>query len=84
MPSRLICKCRLNRQTVSPPQLAKIFQPIMNTSRIESRFILAMDRFLQARTREEKVQAAHWVNAWRKHAKITPVCRPKEQAQRFD
>jgi hypothetical protein len=41
----------------------------MKKSCAEARFILAVDRFLQARTREQKVQAARWVVAWNKLAK---------------
>lgn len=55
-------QCRSNRHTVSVP--AKIFHAMMKTSKVELRLILALDRFVQARTLEEKRRAARWVNAW--------------------
>ena len=48
----------------------------MNPTRAETRFLLAIDRFLQARSREQKVQAARWVNAWDKRAKAAPFVWP--------
>jgi len=56
----------------------------MRTARVKSRFWLAVDRFLQSRTREQKVLAARWVNAWDKLKSDTPRPELKNQTQRFE
>jgi hypothetical protein len=48
---------------------------IVKKTRAEIRFILALDRFLQARNQEQKIQAARWVNAWGKHVEAAPLGR---------